>query len=443
MLFLMEGRVRMETASKFRKFMIFFILSGTVAIAYQIPYLRFTFYDQMMAALSLDDVQMGFLATALTLTSTICYPIGGYFAGRFSLKNLICITLAAHVVLTIAFGFTSNYYLLIAIQILYGFFGIATLWSAYLTGIRGLADEKSQGKIFGSSEATRGIVNTICGFIFLGIVNVAATPVLGWQGVMLVGAALCGVFLILALIFLPKKEEQKTEQKEEKVKVIDVLKNKGVWITILLIMCAYVSFSLSNNYLTTYSVRVLGIDEGTATIIGIVRSYIIVFLAGFIGGWLLDKFTYKGKGFFLGFSILIVLFAGVILTEKTMVLCLALTLCIAFIVSIFKSTYWSVMGQAGIPLKMTAAASGIISFIAYAPDFILPPICGTWIDNAAAAGNIASGFYNIFFVCIAFAVAGIVISLILVRQTKSLEAKDIEMQKGKIDSKLKTELENI
>ena len=46
----------------FRKWMIFIILSASVAIAYQLPYLRYTFYDQMMAALQLNDVQMGVLA---------------------------------------------------------------------------------------------------------------------------------------------------------------------------------------------------------------------------------------------------------------------------------------------------------------------------------------------------------------------------------------------
>ena len=48
----------------FKKFMIFIILSATVAIAYQLPYLRYTFYDQMMAVLNLNDIQMGVLATS-------------------------------------------------------------------------------------------------------------------------------------------------------------------------------------------------------------------------------------------------------------------------------------------------------------------------------------------------------------------------------------------
>ena len=50
------------------------------------------------------------------------------------------------------------------------------------------------------------------------------------------------------------------------------------------------------------------------------------------------------------------------------------------------------MDQAGIPVYMTPLATGVISFIAFMPDFALPPIFGASLDKAAAAGNIASGF---------------------------------------------------
>lgn len=409
----------------FRKLMIFIILSATVALAYQLPYLRYTFYDQMMTALQLNDTQMGILATSVGLASTICYPIGGFFADRFSMKSLICITLAAFVGLTVWFAFTTNYIILLFIHILYGFFGIATLWSAYLSGIRSLGDENNQSKLFGSSEATRGVIQTLVGFAFLGIMGIAATPVLGFRYVMLFGAGVVGIFLILAIIFLPKEEKKRPvantdDVKEEKYSYVDVVKNKGVWITILVLMCAYISWSLGNGYLTTYTVRVLGISDSLASTLGIVRSYIIVILAGFLGGWLLDRFTYKGKGFIILFSLITVMLTGVMFTSKVVPVCIGLTLLIAFVANVMKSTYWSVMGQAGIPVKMTALATGFISFIIFLPDMIVPTICGIWLDAAAEAGNIAVGFNKIFILLIGFSLVGIIASFILMKRTKKL-----------------------
>ena len=407
-----------------KKLMVFIILAASVALAYQLPYLRYTFYDQMMAAYNIGDVEIGLIATAVSLTNTICYPIGGWFASRFSMRSLLLVTLVSFVILSVAFAFTTDYFMLLGIHILFGFFGIATLWSAYLTGVRNLGDEASQSTLFGTNEATRGVIQTLCGFAFLAVFNIAATPLLGFRNVMLLGAAISGLFLVLAFIFLPKtpKEDTTVSDDEEKFSVMDVLKNKGVWITILIVMCAYASWTLGNGYLTTYTVRGLGVDETLASSIGMVRTYVIVFVAGFIGGWVMDKFTFKGNAFLLLFGLTIALLAGIMLTDKVIPVCIGLTLVLAFIVNIMKCTYWSTMGQAGIPVKMTAMATGIISLIAFIPDFVLPPICGSLIESADAAGNIIEGFNAIFLICAAFSAVGLVAAYILKKQTKSLNA---------------------
>lgn len=411
----------------FRQWMIFIILSAAVAIAYQLPYLRYTFYDQMMAALQLNDVQMGVLASAVSIASTCSYPIGGILANRFSMRSLINLTFAAFVVLTLGFAFTTNYIFLIGIHVLYGFFGIATLWSAYLVGVRNLGDESEQSKLFGFNEATRGILQTLLGFGFLAIMNAAATPVLGFKTMLIVGAAVTAVFLVLGLIFLPKteKEEKGEAAAEDKVKIIDVIKNPGVWIVIIILTCAYSCWSFGNGYLTTYTVRVGGLSETTASTLGMIRSYVIVFVAGFFGGWLLDKFSYKGKAFIGLLGLSAAGFVLIMFTAKALAISIVLSLFLAFIANIMKSTYWSLMGQAGIPAKMTALATGFISFIIFLPDAVLPTICGKWISNAEAAGNIAAGFNNIFIMLAIFGIIGVIGSFLLVKRTKAIEKAGI------------------
>ena len=408
----------------FKKLMVFIILSATVAIAYQIPYLRYTFYDQMAAALNLNDTQMGMLATAVNLTSTLCYPIGGIFAEKFSCRNLIMVTLAGLAGCTVVYSLTTNFVVLMVVHVLYGFFSIATLWSAYLAGIRSLGDESSQSTLFGSSEATRGIIQTVCAFIYLGVMGIAASAALGFHYVQYAGTAICLLLLILSFVFLPKGNlnGEPAEEDGETYTMMDALKCKGVWIACVLIMCAFVSWTLGNSYLTTYSVRVLGVSESMASSLGIIRSYVIVFLAGFVGGWLVDRFSYKGKAFMVLFACVIAATAAMVCTSKMVPVCIAVTMILAFIANIMKSTYWSTMGQAGIPVKMTAVATGIISFIAFIPDFVIPTIAGRWLDTAAAAGNIAAGFNKIFVLLFVFSAIGIVISLVLIRQAKAVQA---------------------
>ena len=370
---------------------------------------------------------MGLMATAVSLTSTLCYPIGGIFAEKFSCRNLIIISLAGLAACTVVYSMTTNFVVLMIVHILYGFFGIATLWSAYLTGIRSLGDEESQSTLFGSSEATRGIIQAVGGFLFLGIMGAAASAASGFRFVLLAGMVICVLFLILAFIFLPKGElngEDIVNDSETSYTMLDALKCKGVWITIGLVACAFVSWTLGNGYLTTYTVRVLGVAESTASTLGIIRSYIIVFLAGFIGGWLLDKFTFKGKGFFVLFTAVIAATAAMMLTSKVVPVCIVITMILAFIANIMKSTYWSTMGQAGIPMKMTAVATGVVSFIAFIPDFIVPTVAGVWLDEATKAGNVAAGFHKIFILLFVFSAAGLVISVILTKQAKSIKGQE-------------------
>ena len=257
--------------------------------------------------------------------------------------------------------------------------------------------------------------------------NAAATPVLGFKTMLIVGAVVTGVFLVLGFIFLPKAEKEEVAEvaAEDKVTILDVIKNPGVWITIIILTCAYACWSFGNGYLTTYTVRVGGLSASVGSTLGMIRSYVIVFVAGFFGGWFLDRFTYKGKAFIGLFGISAAGFVLIMFTAKALAISICLTLLLAFIANIMKSTYWSVMGQAGIPAKMTALATGFISFIIFLPDAILPTIIGTWLANAEAAGNIAAGFDKIFIMLTIFAVIGIVGSVLLIKRTKSIEKKGL------------------
>ena len=189
----------------FRSLMIFIVLSATVGLAYLLPFLRYTFYDQMLAALQITDTQSGFLITMFGFVAMPCYLIGGFLANRFTTKTLYIITLIGLAATTVWYAFTTNFIHLVIIFGLYALFGSATMWEAYLTGIRKLGNPKNQSKLFGSSEATRGIVQTLLGFAFVAVMGMAATPAVGFRNVLLVGAGVAVVLLVLTIIFFPKK----------------------------------------------------------------------------------------------------------------------------------------------------------------------------------------------------------------------------------------------
>lgn len=444
--------------------MVFIILAATVALAFQLPCLRYNYYQQMMDGLALTDLQIGWIGSLVSVVNTICYPIAGVIAAKFRTKPLIVLTLGAFTLLSVWYAFAQGFVQLAIIHGLFAFFGIATLWSAYLSAVRGLADEKSQSKVFGWNEGTRGIIQFLMSLVIVALMAVAlnsaaaaggfadstalseaslagdlaATALyaegsaLGFRYVMLVAAGVCAVFMVLAIVFMEggKVDESASSHKDsgEKIAIGEILRNPGVWIVTLLIMFSYLFWTIGSSYLTQYTTDVLGLDAGTASTIGTVRTYLIVAVAGFLGGVLLDRFKYKGRSFIVLLAVNSVLVAVIMLTGSQLALCVAITICIAFISNIMKCTYWSTMGEAGIPARMTPVATGVISFIAFLPDWIYPAVFGGWLDDARAtdggvAGAAVSGVYmQIFTILIVCGIIGMAMAFILWRRTKKLEA---------------------
>ncbi|WP_051355698.1 MFS transporter [Acetobacterium malicum] len=426
-----------QIMSKRKRNIVFLILSVAAGMAYFTPLLRFTFYDQMSLALSLNDFQMGMLSSVYAFSNTICYLPGGYLADKFSAKNLIITSLLGLTAITVWYAFTTDYNTLIVIHALFGVFAVGTFWSAYLKTIQSLGEEREQGRLFGISEALRGMGQTAVGFVCIWILSLFVNMTTGFTVLLFFNAAVYLTLAILTFFFVPadsKKTEKHSAEKNSQFKKFGIgIKSSSTWIVILVIMSGYALWALSNGYLTTYSVRVLGITPQTASALGIIRSYVIVFVAGIFGGVIMDKFTYKGKGFLYAFAGALALIVLVMVSDKVVGISIALTIVLTFITNVMKSTYWSTMGQAGIPTFMTAVSTGIISFIAYIPDFLIGPICGSWLDGAIQAGDIGIGFNKIFIFMIAWAILGIGSGILLLQRGKKTAVSSLV---------LKTELEN-
>lgn len=67
----------MELSKGKRNFLVV-LISFMVGIIYFIPYIRFTFYDQTIAAFQLTNMELGNLGAVYGLVALFCYPISGF-----------------------------------------------------------------------------------------------------------------------------------------------------------------------------------------------------------------------------------------------------------------------------------------------------------------------------------------------------------------------------
>lgn len=417
--------------SKSRRMITFTALSMAAGFIFFAPCLKYTFYDQMLEVFHLDDVQINMCYSVYAFLCLVCYPLSGWLGDKGSVKKLVAFSLFADAAVIILYSFTTSYPLLLVIHGFLGLFAGGTFWCPYLKAVRLLGDEKSQGKMFGISEAVRGLAQALIGFLAVWVLGKSRVLGVGFRNMLWMTAAFLIALGISVLILFPNTQEnrnqvQKTGQKREKEKtpgMLQAIKLKGTWIAIFIIITGFCAWLLANTFLTTYTVRVLGVSQGLASMLGTIRSYILICVAGFGGGWLMDKFTYKGKTFLVLFLLGAVTLLAIMGTSKAVMLCVALTLFLTLLVNTIRSTYWSILGQAGIPIALTGAATGIISFVAYLPESFLTVICGSWIKSAEAAGDVSTAFTWIFTLMIVFCLLGAVASFLLLRQTKSIEKK--------------------
>ena len=413
--------------------LVLLILSLIAGLMYLTPLLRFSFYDQMMEALNLTDIQIGTIGSVYAIFCIICYPISGILADKFSTKKLLIISTFAMSLITVWYCFLPGYISLIIIHALYGIFSIATFWSPYLKAVRQLGSESEQGRLYGISEGLRGIGQTVVATICLFVVASFASISIGFSILLIINAVVF-ILLMLAVMFIIPNDtvenngEEKSEKSASVVGIISKsLTSSSTWICIFVIMSGYTLWCTANGYIGTYCTRVLGISANMSSTLSIIRSYVIVFLAGFTGGFIIDKFKTKGQGMMLVFLAATISVSAILLTSKITAICIIVTIVLAYIVNVIKSTYWSILGDAGIPVESTGIATGIISLIALSPDMFVPIIISRFITYGENIGNIKLGFDLMLIWILVWSILGMVSGIILKRRKEKIMRENNEI----------------
>ena len=415
--------------NKGKRMIVLVILSLIAGLVYLTPFLRFSFYDQMKAALNLSDLQIGTIGAVYGAFNVASYAPSGFLAERFDTKKLLMISCLGMGICTVWYSFYPGYAAMLVIHALYGVFSVGTFWSPYLKAVRSLGSEKEQGTIFGISEGLRGLGQTAVAFVCLSVLGAFANNAMGFRAMLWINAA-AFIFLLVAVLFLVpgfgkpaagQKEKPAAEKKGENL-ILRFLKNPSVWICIFVIMCGYTLWNTVNGYIGTYCTRVLHISEQLSSALSIVRSYVIVFAAGVTGGILMDRFPSKGHGMMTAFTLTCISSLGVLFTGNIVLLCVALTIVLSYMVNVIKSTYWSILGDAGIPPEATGMATGIISLIGLTPDIFVSPVISGFIAWGEGQKNVVSGFHLMLLWMAVWSVLGIGASWILKRKKVKLEA---------------------
>lgn len=432
-----------------KRWVLLILISLLAGVMVYVPFLRYSYYDQMVLLFSqykpvVDAANVnefiGDFSFWFGLVCTVGYPIGGVLTDKFGEKWLMIIGALMMGACSFWLGIVPDRLSIILIHVVFGLGTSFFIWSAYLKTCRKLGNSAEQGKMFSTSEFVRAILGMILGFIGVALLNRAVMPgnttdlaLLGeqWRNMLFLNGGLFIVLAAILVVILPAKvigaeEAEMAEKgieppKAEKLSLrsaLQVLKYPGTWLLSLLIFFCYSFTSAANGYLGSYTVNVLEITQTQASTFAVIRNYIIAGVSTLAIGFIADKIGLKVKTLGIYLVIATILTAAVLLTKNAAFLCIGITFVFALVYTGMRGIYFATLGEVGIPLSLSGAATGVISLICYLPDVYFAKLAGIWLDKY---GNF--GYDLIWYWVIGCGILGIITAVITIRYTKNLQKK--------------------
>lgn len=420
-----------------RRYFQFFLIVLAAGAIYPVIYLRTNYQVTILEVYNLTQPQLNNFYSMLGMAYVIGYIPSGIIADRISAKKLISISLFGTAICGFWFAQVPSPGTVSVIFFLWGIFSVFTFWSAHMKIVKMLSRANEEGRFFGILDGGRGVVEALMASIGLAIFaavlgnsEVLADKQAALTSVVYLYSAIVLVVAILIFIFVDEdkklaalSENSGERSSDEKFHLKDVgtlLTNKYVYLMGGIIFMGYAVF-WTVYYIGGFLQTNVGIDAVTVGTITVVVLWMRP-VGGFIGGFLADRIgrptTIKIA---LGGAALFLVVASIMPVSASTLFPIIVVVLGIFLYMI-RGTYWSLLGMSKIEAAMMGTAIGVISFIGYLPDIILPQMNSfLW----ATFGD--QGGYNAYFIVSGvFGLLGIVILTVYAK----LNSKEKKVQKG-------------
>jgi len=395
-------------------FLLLLILAGESVFI--IPFvLSRVFRPTVLDAFGLDNVQLGLCFSVYGIVALLSYLFGGPLADKYPPRKLIAMALWMTALGGLVYATFPSYTVL---RILYGYWGFTTIflfWAPMIKATRVWGGTTSQGKAFGFLDGGRGLVGALFGTMGVLIFSLFLTSEISsatvaesraaFRYVILVSAGIVAFVGVLVWFFMKMDKKVEKEIILDKItlsQVREVLRLPSVWLLMIIILCAYVGYKITDVF-SLYAQDVMLYDQVQSAQVGTFLLFIrpvIGVLIGIVADrtqttfWLLVSFVVTFFG--------ALLFATGIISDSATVLFFMSILVVATGVYAARSLYFAVMERGQIPLVLTGTAVGLISLIGYTPDIFAGPTMGFLLDNSPGA----VGHQHVFWMLAIFSFIG-------------------------------------
>lgn len=418
---------------KLKQLLGVFSLGSLYSSMYLLLYIKFIFYDGLLAATGLNNTQIGSAISAFIGVAIFTTIISGYFADRYSIKKMVIGSGIVHALVVFSYPFVmKSYAMTLVVWAVMGFTSVICFWAPVYKGVRMLGAENLQGKLFGFFEAATGFFSMVVNFIALWIYGLYADPAAALTNVVYFYAGFGLFATVLVFFFYHPQVEQvtsATHNNENKVplsELLTLLKMPRIWALSIAVFGIF-AFFIGSTMLTPYFSSVLGVTIVFSGFLATLKTHGAKLIAAPVFGIVADKFSTLTTLVY-GFIIMIVLMIVFLMLPGTPAVIVPLTILMFMLALVnlgMKGIMLSATDEIGVSPRVAGTAIAIVSTIGFnVPDLVVHPFFGWLLDTYEPV----AAYTMIFATLIGFCVIGLLATIFILFANKK-SRNTVQMEK--------------
>jgi sugar phosphate permease len=370
-----------ERSRRYAQFSILVLAAGAL---YPLMYLRQNFEISVLQALDITASDLGELYSLLGLVFSVTYIPSGRLADLYPPRRLMASALAAVGLLGLWFWTYPSLWELRLIFLGWGIAGGLCFWAALIKAVKLLAASNEQGRFFGILDGGRGLVEALLAsvavLLFRGLSEPTDHATMRLSPVILMYAATALLFAVLVYLLVEDDAgaapaaQAATAPRARGTLVADMQRLARIpelWLLAVVMMIGqqlfWVTYSISAFLQVNLGLTALA--AGSVTLTKLWMRPIGGFTIGFLGDWLSKELLLGVLLTLASASLIAICFLPL---AGNMPAIIGMVLLIGYLTYAIKGLYWALLDDCPVPPHLIGLAIGLVSFIGYLPDVLLP-----------------------------------------------------------------------
>lgn len=377
-------RLRAPAMRRYLQFLVIVIGAGAM---YPIMYLRQNFETTILEAYALDPSELGELYSLLGIVFTVCYLPSGWLADRVSPRRLMSIGLLAVGLLGFWFASYPGFDALRLIFLGWGLAGGLLFWSSLIKAVKLLALPSEQARFFGILDGGRGLVEALLASLavamFAAAVASGAGAQLSLRPIVWLYSGTCALFAVL-IYWLVDEQVPEAEARDPAhaptgeglaADLAILLRVPQLWVMAFIIFTGHQLFWATYSFSAFLQLQygMTAVAAGAVTLSKLWMRPVGGITAGFLGDMMSRELLLAAVFLLASLGLLGMCYLPI---GGSVVLVMAVVLAMGCFTYAIHGLYWALLDHCPVPPRLTGLAIGMVSFVGFMPDVLLPLVDG-------------------------------------------------------------------